>query len=215
MCSLQLPRMFPRSYRHVLISNAPSFAKDMLIRQRLCISVWRYRRTIRWLLNRYKEGGNSHWTRILALQLSAQALLVYRYHNQPFPDYLVAMPCFESDWRARGFHPAGLITHECGRLLNIKVVKRGLYWIKHVEKQKRAGRQQRWYSRMEAMRAARSLSRHSIAVIDDICTTGACLFAASEALYTVGASSVDVWSLAYNPRQSPTDTSLLTVSALE
>ena len=215
VCSEQLPRMFPRSYQHLLLSHAPQFAAHMLKRQRLCISVWRYRQSIRWLLNRYKEGGNSHWSRLLALQLSAQIIFAYRYHGLALPDCLVAMPCTESDWLQRGFHPAGLITYECGRLLNIEVVKRGLYWIRRVDKQKRVGRQQRWLNRLDAIRATRALSDRSIAVIDDICTTGASLCAASEAVYRVGARTVDVWSLAYNPRQSRSDTSLLDLSALE
>ena len=215
ICSAQLPRMCPRSFRHLLLEHAPPHGERCFRRQRLCIAVWRYHTSIRWLINRFKESGNSHWARLLALQLSAQVLLTYRYHSMPLPDYLVAMPSTVKDWLKRGFHPAGLIAHHCGCLLSIPVAKRGLLWIKRLDKQKYRSRQQRWQSRIGAIKANRKLSGQSIAVIDDICTTGASFCAASEALHAVGARSVDVWSLAYNLGASRSNTSLLAVSALE
>ena len=59
-------------------------------------------------------------------------------------------------------------------------------------------KRERWHNSHKSQLALVDFNGQSVAVLDDVITTGATVMAAADALYRKGAKHVDAWAIAYN-----------------
>ncbi|WP_051986794.1 ComF family protein [Pseudidiomarina atlantica] len=141
-----------------------------------------------------------HW---LAPILAAQLQACYRQQGAEWPDLVVAMPMSRSRWRQRGYNQAALLAQEVAELLQVPFAAGMLRRLHDEAKQHQLGRQARWQNMVESLHCTRSVEGLSVAVVDDVITTGASMTAATAALLRRGATVVDAWALCFNEPHAP------------
>lgn len=157
----------------------------------------------RHLIQRFKFNRSPELARWLAPLMTAHLLACYRKYALPWPDVIVAMPMTHRRWRQRGYNQAGLLAAELGRQLQLPYGAGLLRRLRDEAKQHKLGRQQRWQSMQNAMHCTRSVQGLTVAVVDDVLTSGASVTAAAAALQRRGAKAVDVWALCYTEPHAP------------
>ena len=128
-------------------------------------------------------------------ELFSQALFVHYQQDLRLPDYVTSVPLFwQRQWR-RGFNQSALlantIAHQLG-LPYINCAKR----IRKTEDQKSLSRKVRLYNLRHSFKVTRVFEGESIAIVDDVMTTGATVETLAKALKEAGAGTVIVWALA-------------------
>ena len=115
-------------------------------------------------------------------------------------DLLVPIPLHWHRLLSRGFNQSADLAEELGRRLEIpQAPSRLLRRMRATPAQARAGRTQRLANLLDAFSVDGSLEMRRVALIDDVCTTGATGEAAARALLGAGAASVQLWCLARTP----------------
>ena len=158
------------------------------------------------LVHRFKFHGASELAPILAPLLAAQIQHCYRQRPQQWPDLLVAMPISHSRWFKRGYNQAALLARQLQPLLQLPFAPGLLRRLPQQAKQQhRSGASERWHNMANSMHCTRAVDGLTIALVDDVLTTGASVSAAAEALLRRGAKAVDAWTLAYSEPHQPRD----------
>lgn len=135
-----------------------------------------------------KFGGQ--WSTLPAL---AELLLPDIDHQ---PDLVIPLPLHPSRLRERGFNQALEIARPLARLQDLPLDTRLLLRLRDTEHQARLHHHARSRNMRKAFYCKGRVDGYSIALVDDIMTTGATLDAAAQALKQAGARRVDVWILA-------------------
>jgi len=120
--------------------------------------------------------------------------------HQVLPDYLAPVP---SHWRRqwqRGFSHTHFCAEQLSRYFAIPVFNHSRM-IKQSDMQKSLTRKQRLHALSSAFTIDKPLNGKSIAIIDDVMTTGATANAFAKVLHVAGAANITVWVLARTPRQ--------------
>ncbi len=125
---------------------------------------------------------------------AAQAALV-----REKPDLLVPVPLAWRRMVERGFNQSALIARHYGRHLGIPVCSRTLRRKRHTRAQSGLSRRARLKNLVGAFEARGDLGGQTVALVDDVLTTGATALAASKALKKAGAKKVFVWVCARTP----------------
>jgi ComF family protein len=160
----------------------------------LTIAAWRYGFPADRLLQAFKYGA------ALALaDVFARALFdaVVERHA-PVPDRIAAVPLALARQRQRGFNQAQEIARVVSSLTGVALL-RGLRRSRDSLPQEGLTRAARAANVRRAYVCETSLEGTTIALIDDVMTTGATVAAASKALLEAGASRVDAWVVARTP----------------
>jgi len=180
----------------ICIVNPPAFNR--------VVAPWLYDRHMAFLIGRWKYHRAAWLTPLLA-----QLWLVTR----PEPvDIVVPVPLhWRRQWQ-RGYNQAGLLANQLHRQLrqlnmgfeNTALYPRLLTRQQHTSAQAGLDTRQRQSNVQQAFRLApgsRSKTVHgkSVALVDDILTTGATSDTLARLLLTAGARQVEVWSLARTP----------------
>lgn len=156
------------------------------------------------LVHRFKFHGASELAPILAPLLAAQIQHCYRQRPQQWPDLLVAMPISHSRWFKRGYNQAALLARQLQPLLQLPFAPGLLRRLPQQAKQQhRSAASERWHNMANSMHCTRAVDGLTIALVDDVLTTGASVSAAAEALLRRGAKAVDAWTLAYSEPHQP------------
>jgi ComF family protein len=119
------------------------------------------------------------------------------------PDGLIPLPLSRGRLQQRGYNQSERLAHHTGRLVGVKVLRGVLQRWVDLPPQAQSNRCDR-LTRLQGVfgvppgRSGRVLGRH-VALIDDVCTTGATLDAAALALLDAGAASVCAWVYARTP----------------
>ncbi len=161
------------------------------------VAAYAYRFPVDRLVQRFKFGGDlavGHW---LGLQLAG------RVQDLSRPDILVAPPLWKAKLCQRGFNPALELARTLGRRLAVPVLWRGTARTRDTGAQTGLRREARQRNLEGAFRIDRDLSGHSVAIIDDVMTTGATAEALAQALRAAGAARIDVWVAARTPNPGP------------
>ncbi len=164
----------------------------------ICIAACAYTPPLTTWLHAAKYQGDLPMLRVLAYLLR-RALSA---HNTPRPDLVVPMPLhWRRRWR-RGFNQAeeitrGLRRHPQFAALEIQtaVARR----IRATASQRELSAAERHRNLRGAFRIQRQLEGQSVAIVDDVLTTGASAQALAAALKAAGAGRVSIWACARTP----------------
>ena len=128
--------------------------------------------------------------------LMAAGWSVLAPENSDF-EAIVPIPLHRTRQRQRGYNQSALLARELARHLQRPVIEDSLVRIRATAPQVDLNAQARQENVRDAFRCvSRNLSGKRVLLIDDVCTTGATLEAASSALRAGGASSVWAYTLA-------------------
>lgn len=122
----------------------------------------------------------------------------------PPPSLLLPVPLSEARLRERGYNQAWELARRLGRLLQCPAEARLLLRVRDTPHQlafppeQRAGNVRAAFA-VEPRRAA-ELRGRSVALVDDVMTTGATAAEAARMLLQAGAAQVQIWSVARTPR---------------
>lgn len=196
-CTVQMPRIVsacPRCARAspgnlpcgACLAKPPPYAAT--------IAAWRYAFPADRLLHAFKYGGRLALAEPLALAL-ADAV---RARNAPLPDRLVAMPLSARRQRQRGFNHAQEIARRVSSCLRVPLAP-GLRRTRDAPPQAGSTLRERARNVRDAFEGHEALAGLSVAIVDDVMTTGATLAAAALAARAAGAARVDAWIVARTP----------------
>lgn len=159
------------------------------------VAAWIYAWPADRLLQALKYGG-----RLALAEPFAHALARACRHRRgavpaAWPDVLVPVPLTPARQRSRGFNQAQEIARHLGAGLALPVV-RALARVRDTPPQATLGVPERRASVHGAFAADRCVAGASVAIVDDVMTTGATLAAAAEALRAAGARRIEAWAVA-------------------
>jgi ComF family protein len=106
-------------------------------------------------------------------------------------EVVIPIPLSERRLRERGYNQAGLLAGAFAELTQLHYAPEAITRIRHTESQVNLTAAQRQTNVSGAFQAqARRVAGRAIVLIDDVCTTGATLVAAAEAVRAAGATEV-------------------------
>lgn len=115
------------------------------------------------------------------------------------PNRLIALPLHPARLGERGFNQAVEIARPIAKRFQLPLEIDTLQRIKNTEHQARLNANARWQNMRGAFVYAGDLNGQSVAIIDDVMTSGASLNAAAKALKLAGAIEVQAWVVARTP----------------
>lgn len=112
------------------------------------------------------------------------------------PDYLLPMPLHPSRLRERGFNQSLELARRVGKNLDIQVLTNVCERVRDTPPQAALPWKERQKNMRRAFACNQDLSGKSVAVVDDVMTSGASLTEMALTLRTAGALEVNTWVLA-------------------
>jgi ComF family protein len=156
------------------------------------IAAWRYAFPADRLLQAFKYGGQL----ALAAPLAGALADAVAASGAAAPDGVVAVPLSRERQRQRGFNQAQEIARGVAALAGIPLLAGGLQRTRDSLPQAGLHQGARSHNIRGAFECAAPLGGRTIALVDDVMTTGATLAAAAGALRDAGARRVDAWVVA-------------------
>ncbi|MEH6639079.1 MAG: ComF family protein [Porticoccaceae bacterium] len=152
------------------------------------------------MIHSFKYGGKFKYGRVLATLLAELLNNTERLNNSaPPPDVLLPVPLHWRRQIKRGFNQAELIARALSRQLDIPINTRLISRTRYTDAQEGLSRRERQGNLRQAFTATPDVKGLSIAVIDDVVTTGSTAEAVAHCLVRAGAQQVQVWALARTP----------------
>ncbi|MBL4827617.1 MAG: ComF family protein [Spongiibacteraceae bacterium] len=161
------------------------------------LSVWVYAAPVAQLISAFKYQHCYSYGKVLA-KIAAKTIASTHLHK---PDLLIATPLHWWRHLRRGFNQSDYICNYWSQTLNIPIY-RGIQRIKATPAQQSLHLQQRRRNISGAfrMKPSGTLNGQTVAIVDDVLTTGATANELSRCLLQAGASKVYLWCLARTPR---------------
>jgi len=163
-------------------------------------AAWRYAFPADRLLQQLKYGGDLALAEPLGDAL-ARAVMT---RGERRPDAIVAMPLSRERQRHRGFNHAHEIARRVGRVLDVPLVA-GLVRTRDAPPQAGLALRERKRNVRGAF-AATGCEGRTVAIVDDVMTTGATLDAAARTILAAGARRADAWVVARTLRDQASGT---------
>lgn len=137
-----------------------------------------------------------------------------RHHRVPLDGAacLVPIPASAASLRARGFNPAAEIARALGRDLGLPVRRDWLRRTREQPKQSSLGRLERQQATQDLYACSPAVRGRSVALVDDVMTTGSTMRAAAAELRRAGAREVVALAVSRTPH-APRDTAPRTLGA--
>lgn len=129
-------------------------------------------------------------------ELLTQAIQTTWYKHRPLPDIIIPIPLHNQRLRERGFNQALEIAKPISQCLAIPIDKKGVKRTKLTVAQSVLPAKARKENIANAFTVTRDYSNLSIALIDDVITTGHTIKECSRVLKEHGAKAIDVWCCA-------------------
>ncbi len=193
-CEAALPRIAAACPRCALPSPGAAVCGACLARPPpyvAALAAWAYVFPVDRLLQEFKYGGRLALAEPLALALCA-ALAA---RETPVPDCLAAIPLAPRRQRARGFNHAREIASRVGGAIGVPLAG-GLRRMRETPPQAGLRFAERAANVSGAFVADGDFAGKSVAIVDDVMTTGATLASAARALLAAGALRVEAWAVA-------------------
>lgn len=118
----------------------------------------------------------------------------------PRPDLLLPVPLAKRRLRERGFNQAGMLGRWLSTQLGLTCDERLLLRTRETPAQQKLDARARRRNLRQAFALSGELTGKHVAIVDDVCTTGATAQAIAEVLRKAGARRVDVYCLARTPK---------------
>ena len=172
------------------------------------VAPYRYQFPIDRIIQSFKYSGKFSHGRVLASLLAEHLLHPGSTLNpndaQPsMPDLLIPVPLHWRRQFRRGFNQAELIAREVSRHLNIPINSHLISRTRHTRVQENLSRRKRQSNLARAFTVddhiKKGLEGLSIAVVDDVVTTGSTADAVASCLMRAGAKQVQIWAIARTP----------------
>jgi ComF family protein len=147
------------------------------------------------LISRFKYQGDLAAGELLSDLFTHHAA----FTSQPTPDVLIPMPLHPSRLKERGFNQAGLLATRLSKQLHIPVDHHACKRVRATAHQMGLNAGVRKKNLRGAFTCAESLADKSVAIIDDVVTTGATVNELASTLRRGGVRYIEVWCLARTP----------------
>ncbi|MGD2118806.1 MAG: phosphoribosyltransferase family protein [Chromatiales bacterium] len=131
--------------------------------------------------------------------LLAQLFCQQRQLPTPLPDRLIPVPLHRRRLRQRGFNQAQLLATAIGRQIGIAVDHQLVQRIRHTPAQHELSGKQRRRNLRGAFELTADCKGLSLAIVDDVVTTGSTVNELARVLKQAGANSVQAWAIARTP----------------
>ena len=118
------------------------------------------------------------------------------YAHKPLPDVIIPVPLHSRRLQERGFNQALEMARPLAKALNLPIDRHHTQRIKHTAAQSKLPATQRKNNMTGAFIATKDYTGVTIAVIDDVVTTGNTIREFCSVLNKHGAKSIDVWCCA-------------------
>ena len=165
---------------------------------RQCQSLFNYTQPISTLIADFKFRGQLDIGFALAWLLAERMLACYRI--APKPDLLIPVPLHRRRLRARGFNQAleiaRLVARQCAIPMSNRAVRRTRHTPAQTTMNSARRRRLNLQNAFDLNRGKQLENVKSVALIDDVVTTGATVSELSKLLQSHGVDRVEVWCLA-------------------
>lgn len=197
-CALPLPDIAAGLYCGECQKQPPPFTRARI--------PWRYEFPVDRMISRYKYRGQRHYGRPLMAGLAGYLEEAFEAEPGLRPQALIAVPMHPARRRQRGFNQAQDVAEYLGQALEIPVLTGVLRRTRKTQTQRGLDRSARLQNLAGAFVVDGSLPA-SVALVDDVVTTGATARALGSLLLAAGVEHLELWALARTPapvsRQRP------------
>jgi ComF family protein len=147
------------------------------------------------LVQSFKFGADLKLVQFFASAL-AQTVSLLHTQAEAFPQIVVALPLANQRLKERGFNQSALLAAGVANQLKLPVAHGAMLRIRETPPQSGLNREARIKNIRGAFACDTSLVGKSVAIVDDVMTTGATLSEAARILKSAGACRVEAWVLA-------------------
>lgn len=154
-----------------------------------------YRPPADFMIRRLKYADEIKYGRLIG-ELLCEAVL---QRSSTLPDCLLPVPLHNERYRQRGFNQAQMIANELSSRLELPVDNSSATRVVASVQQAALGARDRRQNMRRAFTVAEAVAGKSVAIVDDVYTTGATCSALARALRSAGAQRVEVWAFARTP----------------
>lgn len=165
------------------------------------VAALRYAEPIARMVQRVKFGGNRVDARVLGSLLAERVASAYR--DSAKPDVIVPVPLSRLRLLRRGHNQAALFARWVGRGSALHVDYDLCERTRHTRAQTGLSRSARLRNLTGAFTVRRRVADRTVAILDDVMTTGATVTALTRALLRAGACAVHVWVVARTMEPQP------------
>jgi ComF family protein len=120
--------------------------------------------------------------------------------TRELPDSIVPMPLSDERFRERGYNQAIELGLPVSRMLNVPLRTDLVVRQRHTREQAALTRKERKKNVRGAFAVAGDVTNSSIAILDDVVTTGSTASELAKVLVRAGAKRVELWAVAHAPR---------------
>lgn len=173
------------------IANPPAFQR--------CVAPLRYGFPVAQLINGFKHRHNLSYGAVLAGLLANQ---ISNRHSDQLPDMIIPVPLHWRRQFVRGFNQATWIGGQLASRLSVPLAPNSVSRVQATPAQQGLSRKSRRNNLRGAFKVNGDIAGMSIAVVDDVVTTGSTIAALTESLLAAGASAVQIWCLARTPEEN-------------
>lgn len=156
------------------------------------LSAFRYDFPLDRLIHAYKFNANLALTSLFAAALAARA----RIRGNAMPGVIVPVPLAKKRLAERGFNQSALIASQVAATLGVSCESFHLLKTRETVPQVGLDREARRKNVKGAFACNVSLNGQTVAIVDDVMTTGATLSEAARVLKVQGAARVEAWVIA-------------------
>ena len=169
--------------------------------QLLCCP-WNFAFPVDELLRALKFHGERSYARLLGALLARTRLGC----DQPLPQWVVPVPLHPQRLRERGYNQAAELARFAARELGLRCEVRCLQRLRATCEQTHLGAAERAANLLQAFQVRAPLAVASVALVDDVMTTGSTLAAAAAALRSAGVRHIEIWVAAQAQRRAQLQT---------
>lgn len=186
-CALPLPAAAPANpFCGHCQANPPPF--------QIAVVPLRYEFPVDRLVNAFKHRGAFSRGALLA-----ELLLRELQGRSDLPQLIAPVPLHWRRQFKRGFNQAGWLARYLGQRLDIPVEHRLFSRLRHTDQQQGQSRKQRLANLKQAFCLNRVATGKTIALVDDVMTTGSTVQSLAKLLEGAGAAGIEVWCLVRTP----------------